>query len=129
MKRRIKIVSKAIGELQAEISDEKNPRTAEAIWNSLPIEAKANRWGDEIYFEIPLKLNRENAQQIVEVGDIAYWPPGNALCIFFGRTPSSKGDEPRAYSPVNVVGKIVGDIVPLKRVKKGDLIKVERIEV
>jgi hypothetical protein len=127
MSRKIRIVLRPIGELQAEIFEEKNPRTAEAVWNSLPLEGKVNRWGDEIYFEIPLKLGRENAQQIVEVGDIAYWPPGNALCIFFGPTPSSKGDEPRAYSPVNVFGKIIGDPTVLKKLRTGDLIRIERI--
>ena len=127
MSRKIRIVLRPIGELQAEIFEEKNHRTAEAVWNSLPLEGKVNRWGDEIYFEIPLKLGRENAQQIVEVGDIAYWPPGNALCIFFGPTPSSKGDEPRAYSPVNVFGKIIGDPTVLKKLRTGDLIRIERI--
>lgn len=121
---KIKIVTEATGEVEAEIIEERNPRTAEAVMNALPIESKASRWGDEVYFETPVKLGKENSQTVVDVGDIAYWPPGNALCIFFGPTPVSKGNEPRAHSPVNVVGKIVGDPSIFKKVKSGDKIRV-----
>ena len=122
-----KIFAEGAGELQAEILEEKNPKTARAIWEALPIVGKANRWGDEIYFEISVKLEEENAQLDVEVGDIAYWPPGNALCIFFGRTPVSRGEKPRAYSPVNVFGRVIGDPKILLKVKSGELIKIERL--
>ena len=81
--------------------------TARAIWNALPIQGSANRWGEEIYFEIPVDLAEEgDARQDVAVGDLAYWPPGSALCIFWGQTPASTGDAPRAASPVNVFGHI-----------------------
>ena len=84
--------------------------TADAIWEALPISARGNTWGDEIYFGIPVHVDEaEDANDEVEMGGLAYWPPGNAFCIFFGRTPASKGDECRAASAVNAVGKIEGD--------------------
>jgi hypothetical protein len=112
------------GILEGEISTSKNPKTAEGLIKILPIEGIANRWGDEIYFEIPLKVGEENSQQEVEIGTIAYWPPGNALCIFFGKTPVSTSEKPKAYSPVNVVGKITKNLEILKKVKDGDEIKI-----
>jgi hypothetical protein len=85
-------------------------RTANKIWESLPMKAIADMWGKEIYFEIPLELSPEkDASEIVERGDIAYWPPGKAFCIFWGPTPASKDNEIRAASPVNVFGKIIGN--------------------
>ena len=77
-----------------------------------------------MYFEIPVKLGEEKSQEVVQIGDIAYWPPGNSLCIFFGPTPVSKEDEPRAYSPVNVIGRVIGDPSIFKKVKDGEKIKV-----
>ena len=126
--KKIKIFSKSIGEVLAELSDEKNPKTADSIWSALPIRARANRWGDEIYFSIPVKIGAENAQQIVEKGDIGYWPPGNAFCIFFGLTPASSGNEISAASPVNIFGKILGDTNVLKKVKQGEEIKIEKAD-
>src|SRR5437870_5817918 len=80
--------------------------TATAIWDALPIEAPAQTWGDEIYFGIGVKAAPELPREVVELGDLAYWPPGNAFCIFFGPTPMSQGDEIRPASAVNVVGRI-----------------------
>ena len=125
--KKIKIFSKSI-EVLAELLEEKNPKTVEAIWSSLPFKARANRWGDEIYFSIPVKIKEENAQQIVEGGDIGYWPSGNAFCIFFGLTPVSSGNEIRAASPVNVFGKILEDPNVLKKVKQGEKIKIEKAD-
>lgn len=102
-------------------------RTAEAIWEALPITARANTWGDEIYFGIPVYLQEENAQEVVSMGDLGYWPPGHALCIFFGRTPMSRGNEIRPASPVNVWGKVEGDATIFKKVTDGTRITVERI--
>jgi len=113
--------------VEAEVNREINPRTVEAVIKALPIESTANRWGDEVYFETPVKLGEENSQTAVKVGDIAYWPPGNALCIFFGPTPVTKGNEPRAYSPVNVIGKVLGDPLVFKEVKTGEKVKVIKI--
>lgn len=102
--------------------------TAEAIWNALPIKAPANTWGDEIYFSIPVHLEEENAQAVVEKGDLGYWPAGDAFCIFFGRTPASRGDEIRPASPVNVFGRVEGDAAVFKGVRSGEKVVVERVE-
>lgn len=102
--------------------------TADAIWSALPIEARANTWGDEIYFSIPVSADLNNAKAVVDLGDIAFWPPGNAFCIFFGPTPASHGDEIRPASPVNVVGKIDGDPRTFKKVAQGTRIVLERTE-
>ena len=101
--------------------------TAKAIWNVLPIEAQANTWGDEIYFSIPVYVEEENAQEIVEKGDLGYWPVGNAFCIFFGRTPASRGDEIRPASPVNVVGHVEGDPTIFRKVPSGEKVIVGRV--
>ena len=93
--------------------------TAQAIWAVLPIEARGSTWGDEIYFAIPVDKREENAKAVVDLGDIAYWPPGKAFCIFFGPTPASQGDECRPASPVNVVGKVDGDPIAFKQVPSG----------
>ena len=103
--------------------------TAEAIWKALPIEARANTWGDEIYFSIPVHLEEENAQEVVEKGDLGYWPVGNAFCIFFGRTPASRGDEIRPASPVNVFGRLEGDPTIFKGVRSGEKVALEQSEV
>ena len=103
--------------------------TAEALWNALPLEASANTWGDEIYFRIAVNADEEDgASDVVDMGALAYWPPGQALCLFFGRTPASRGDEIRAASTVNVIGSIEGDATVLKQVKSGARVSVERLE-
>ncbi len=109
----------------AELND---TATAKAIWNALPIEARASTWGDEIYFSIPVYLEEENAQEVVEKGDLGYWPPGNAFCIFFGRTPASRGDEIRPASPVNVIGRVEGDPTVFKKVHNGERVRLEEEE-
>ena len=122
---RIRIITPSAGEVQAELSEE-NPRTARAIWEALPIEARANTWGDEIYFSIPVDVGVENPKEIVEMGDLGYWPPGNAFCIFFGPTPASRGDEIRPASSVNVVGRVLGDPMVFKMVRGGEKVTLER---
>ena len=105
----------------------KNTPTAQAIYDALPIEGAANRWGDEIYFVIPVNLDvEEGAKDVVEEGDVAYWPEGNCFCIFFGKTPASKDDEIKAAAKVNVFGKIKGDAKAFKKVKDGDLVVIEK---
>jgi len=101
--------------------------TAEAIWNALPIEAQASTWGDEIYFSIPVYVEEANAQEIVEKGDLGYWPVGHAFCIFFGRTPASRGDEIRPASAVNVFGHVEGDPAVFRGVRSGEKVMVERV--
>jgi uncharacterized protein len=95
--------------LLIELDDSKSPKTAKAILDSLPIKVKINRWGDELYTDkTPILAGEENPQSVVYLSDVAYWPEGNAICLFFGPTPISK--EPNKilpYSPVNVIGKII----------------------
>lgn len=108
--------------LTAELND--SP-TARKIAAALPLEGTANRWGEEIYFEIPVDIElEENAVEEVPVGTLAYWPSGRALCIFFGPTPVSTSDQPRAYSPVNVFGHLSEAASLLKGVKDGDRVRV-----
>lgn len=102
--------------------------TASAIWEALPIQARANTWGDEIYFGIPVHLDEENAQAVVEMGDLGYWPPGHAFCIFFGPTPMSRGNEIRPASPVNVLGKVEGDPTAFTKVPSGTVVRLEKLE-
>lgn len=102
-----------------------NTKTADVIYKALPIEGIVNLWGDEIYFSIPIILDlEEDAKEIVENGDLGYWPSGNAFCIFFGPTPVSKENEIRPASKVNVFGQIISDIKVLKNITAGSKIKV-----
>lgn len=98
--------------------------TASEIWDALPITARANIWGDEIYFAIPVHRDEENAKATVGLGDLGYWPPGNAFCIFYGPTPMSRGDEIRPASPVNIVGKVAGDAKEFKQVSSGTKVTI-----
>jgi len=101
--------------------------TADLIWEALPLEGGASVWGEEIYFAIPVEIvEADDARQEMEVGELGYWPAGNAFCIFFGPTPASEGAEPRAYSNVNPFGKIDGDAAVLKAVRSGERVIVER---
>ncbi|MHC4270327.1 MAG: cyclophilin-like fold protein [Planctomycetota bacterium] len=104
-------------------------KTSDAIWNALPIENTVNTWGEEIYFEIPVKSTLdETAKEVVEKGELGYWPTGKAFCIFFGPTPASQGDEIRPASAVNIVGKVEGDVDAFKSIRDGTVIKLERAE-
>jgi len=115
-----------VGELSlpAELND--GP-TAQQIWEALPIEGRANVWGDEIYFEIPIMASQAaDARVEMEVGELGYWPVGHAFCIFFGPTPVSVDDRPRAYSPVNALGRVLGDATQFKTVSNGTFVRLER---
>ena len=118
---KIKIV---VGSIEA-FATLSNTKTASAVVNSLPFDSVAHRWGEEIYFEVPLELDLENGKEVLEIGDIAYWPPGKSICIFFGPTPSSRGNEIRAYSAVSVFGKVTGDAGVFRTVREGERIRVE----
>ena len=100
--------------------------TARAVWDALPLAIPGETWGDEIYFGIPVKIPPESPRETVEMGDLAFWPPGSAFCIFFGPTPASRGAEIRPASPVNVFGRIVGDPKVFKKVRSGTVVRVER---
>ena len=110
-------------EVLAQIND--NP-TADKIWEALPISASASTWGDEIYFRTPVQTDEQDAVETVDMGAVAYRPPGQAICLFFGPTPVSVGDEIRPASPVNVVGRIAGDPTVLKSVSPGHQVLVDR---
>lgn len=125
MDRKIKINA---GNVEADAGLNDSP-AAQKIWEALPIEARANTWGDEIYFAIPVKAPLEKtAQELVQVGDLGYWPTGNAFCIFFGPTPMSRGDEVRPASAVNVIGKVAGDAKVFKKVPSGAKVRIEKRE-
>ena len=101
--------------------------TATLIWESLPIEGEGHRWGEEVYFTIPVQAARDDtAREVVQCGDVGYWPQGQALCIFFGPTPASRGDEIRAASAVNIVGTITGDPQVFTQATDGIIIRVEK---
>ena len=121
--RRIRITA---GPVTAQAALNDSP-TARKIWDVLPIEGRGNTWGDEIYFGIPVDAKPEkDAREIVAVGELGYWPPGSAFCIFFGRTPASTDDRPRAASAVNIIGTIQGDATAFKAVASGTKVRLER---
>lgn len=122
--RRIKVTVGSV-EVTAELYD---TQTANLVWDTLPIAASGSTWGDEIYFRTPVSVEEQDAVPTVDMGAIAYWPPGQAICLFFGPTPMSVGDEIRPASPVNVFGRIVGDPTVLKAVSSGVEVRVERVK-
>ena len=120
---KIKIRSGSV-EVEAELNES---YTAKRVFEKLPFSALVKTWGGEIYFSIPLQIGEEGGREEVEIGELAYWPAGNAFCIFFGRTFASKNNKPRAASKVNVFGKIIGDPLVFKNVKDGSRISVEKL--
>lgn len=119
------IIAIKAGQLEAK-AELNNSYTAKAIWDALPLTGKANLWGEEIYFRIPLHLEPENGKELVEKGDLGFWPEGDAFCIFFGPTPASEGNEIRPASAVNVFGKVIGDAAVFQEVLSGIKIYIER---
>jgi hypothetical protein len=112
--------------MEAELND--SP-TAQQVWEALPIEGSANLWGDEIYFQIPVvAAQAADAREVVEVGTLGYWPVGYAFCIFFGLTPVSTDERPRAYSPCNILGHVVGDATRFQEVRDGETVTLSRAE-
>ena len=114
---RVRIV---IEEADVELTAELNlSRTASALWDLLPLESAAQTWGSEVYFSVPLRCPLDDAQAAVPSGAVGYWPPGSALCLFFGQQP---------ISPVNVIGVLEGDPAVLGAVQEGQTVQVERIQ-
>lgn len=102
-------------------------QSARDVAAALPFVSEAGRFGDEIFFEIPVKSRlAEDARETVQAGDIAYWPPGRAFCIFWGPTPASVGAEIRAASRVNVIGRVTGDPAILSVIREGETVRVEK---
>ncbi len=123
MSRKIKILIHDL-EVEAELNESK---TAELLWEAMPIEAKGNLWGEEIYFSIPVKTGLEKgAREVVSAGELGYWPTGHAFCIFFGPTPVSRGNEVRPASAVNVIGRVTGDAKAFKKVSDGAKVRIEK---
>jgi len=105
------------------------PETVSTIKKAMPIEGYVNRWGDEIYFETEIDVQKEeNSKEVVELGDLAYWIPGRAICIFFGKTPVSD-DKIRPASAVNVIGRVEGDLEEFKSVGDGEEIVITSINL
>jgi hypothetical protein len=121
--RKIKISAGGVSVMAALDDNE----TADAIWEALPIRQQGNRWGGEIYFSIPVEAPQaSDAREVMEAGELAYWPLGNAFCIFWGPTPASRGGEIRASSPVNPFGRLEGDPATFDQVPGGAEVKLER---
>jgi hypothetical protein len=104
------IENKKLGKLKIHLYKDKAPHTIEKIEKALPLDITLSRWGDELYGTIPVDAEPENPQEETEIGEVAYWLDGPAICIMFGKTPASRGPKPRLISPGNVFGKIDGDV-------------------
>ncbi len=126
MARKIRILVSDL-KIEAELNESK---TAQSVWEALPIEAKANLWGEEIYFAIPVKTGLEaGSREIVSAGELGYWPTGHAFCIFFGPTPASQGNEIRAASAVNIIGKVLTEPKVFLKVKDGAKVTLEKADL
>ena len=115
----VKIVVEGLGEAEGELIRYMAPRTVEAILRSLPLEGRAALWKEEVYFEIPVKMGGEKPAKTVKKGTLAYWPMGNAVCIFYGET--------QPYSPINVIGLLTKNLDLFRKVKSGMRIKIEKL--
>ena len=113
------------GAVTAELRD---TPTARAVLAALPCQASASTWGEEVYFELPVKAALEpDAQQVVDPGTVCFWVEGNALALPYGRTPASKGNESRLVTRCNVLGKVQGDARQLRRIKDGAVLRLEAV--
>lgn len=112
------------------VADLRDTSTAEVLWMQLPVEARAARWGDEFYFQIPEMMAdpEEDAREVMEVGELGYWVEGQAVAVFFGPTPASREGEPRAVTAVNVLGRIRGDARAFDRLEDGVTFHLERAD-
>jgi len=125
---KIEIEIEGVGVVEGELTDGENPKTYSLLVNAMPFKTKAKTWGEEVYFETPVSFWGENGKFKVEVGDIAFWPLGKALCLFYGKTPMSNDDKPVAASPVYVVGRITKNIELLKGVSWGTPAEVRLVQ-
>lgn len=116
---KIKFIIESVGEVEGELVRFLAPRTIDMIVRKLPIEGRAALWKEEIYFETPIKMGEEKAKANVETGTIGFWPMGSAICVFYGKS--------QPYSPVNIIGKVTGNLDTFKQVKSGTKIRVESV--
>ena len=116
---KVKFTVEGLGEAEGELVRFLAPRTVDLIVRKLPIEGRAAMWKEEVYFETPIKMGEEKAKGTVEVGTIAFWPMGSAICIFYGSS--------QPYSPVSILGKVTANLELFKRVKSGTKIRVESV--
>ena len=114
---KIKFLIEGLGEAEGELVRFLAPRTVDTIVRKLPLEGRAAVWKEEVYFDIPIKMGEEKAKPTVELGTIAFWPMGSALCVFYGKS--------QPYSPVNILGKITSNLEIFERAKSGLTIKVQ----
>ena len=117
---KIKFVIESVGEVEGELVRFLAPRTIDMIVRKLPIEGRAALWKEEIYFETPIKMGEEKAKANVETGTIGFWPMGSAICVFYGKS--------QPYSPVNIIGKVTGNLDMFKQIKSGTKIRVEGVQ-
>lgn len=121
----MRIESESIGSVKITLLREKNPKTVDRLSNKLPLEGKARTWGDEVYFSVGVDIEEENAQEVLEEGPVAFWPSGNAVCIFFGPTPASTDERPKAAGPVNVFGRVSASALNrFEKVETGEQMKL-----
>lgn len=116
---KVKFIVEGLGEAEGELIRFLAPRTVDLIVRKLPIEGRAAMWKEEVYFETPIKMGEEKAKGTVEVGTIAFWPMGSAICIFHGTS--------QPYSPVSILGKVTSNLELFKKVKSGTKIRVESV--
>jgi hypothetical protein len=117
---RIRLNAEGYGEADAELIRFQSPVTVDRLAEALPFEGRAARWKEEVYFETPVKLGSEKAKSKVEMGSMAYWPMGSALCIFYGPT--------QPYSPVNLVGRVISNLEMFRGLKSGTKVRVEKVQ-
>jgi len=128
VKNKIKVEIPKAQNVILELDDKMSPKTVKSLLESLPFSVGVNLWGEEIYTdETPVNVKEENAKPLVELNDVAYWPTGKAICLFYGHTPIGKKDEIKPYSPVNVIGKIINpDKSILSKIKNGAIVSFKK---
>ena len=129
MKKKILANIQGLENITIELDDTNSPKTCANILDSLPFSVNAHLWGEEIYTdESPITQAEENAKDLVDLNDVAYWPSGKAICLFFGPTPIGKKGEIKPYSPVNIIGKIINaDKLVIKNFKEGTKITFQKL--
>ena len=128
MKNKITLEIPKLNNIILELDDKTSPKTVKSLLDALPFSVGVNLWGQEIYTNAtPVNVTVENAKPVVELNDVAYWPTGKAICLFYGQTPISKGGEIKPYSPVNVIGKIINpDKSILSKIKDGTIVSFKK---